>query len=98
MKKFLVLFSCILLTVGANAQYSGAIGARFGKLNNGITYKQFFTTDKDYGFEVQAFYSKIAAQYGATVKGFIYNQVTFRVPVIQLPLDFILGGGIQSGY
>lgn len=48
--------------------------------------------------ELQLYHSLIAATYGYTLKGFLFDQFPFRVPVIELPLDLVLGGGLQAGY
>src|SRR5689334_1489150 len=78
--------------------YRMAIGARFGKFNNGATIKQFLGTDNGMAWEGQLYYSKVADTYGYTVKGFLLDQVTFKIPFVQLPLDFFFGAGLQAGY
>lgn len=99
MKKVcLLVVTLFVLAIHAHGQYRFGIGARFGKLNNGVTLKQFFDESQGWGMEFDLFSSLIAAQYGFTTKGFILNQTMFRVPIIELPLDFIAGGGLQVGY
>jgi len=100
MKKTALIFLLILFHIHVlQAQpYNIAIGARFGKLNNGVTVKGFFPRNENVGIEAQLYSTLQAAQYGYSIKGFVFNQSTFKVPFIELPLDFIIGGGLQFGY
>ncbi len=88
----------ILSFANSQAQYHLGFGVRFGKLNNGVTFKEFFQADQTIGMELQLNSSLIAATYGYSLKGFLLDQIGFRIPYIQLPLDFVFGGGLQFGY
>ncbi|REK00364.1 MAG: hypothetical protein DWQ44_04060 [Bacteroidetes bacterium] len=77
--------------------YSKGIGLRAGKFNTGITFKNFFATDNATALQLDLYYTNVASG-GYTLKGFYIKQIPFNVPIIQLPLDFIFGGGINIGY
>lgn len=47
--------------------------------------------------QFDAYYTNIASG-GYTLKGFFVKQVPFKIPIIQLPLDFVFGGGVHAGY
>jgi hypothetical protein len=98
MRKFAVLLFCIALfkTTYSQKYYTG-IGARFGKFNTGLTFKHFYAPENKYGLEVDGFYTNIP-QGGYTVKGFYLVQNRIKVPILQLPLDFIFGGGLHFAY
>ncbi|REJ80042.1 MAG: hypothetical protein DWQ33_13925, partial [Bacteroidetes bacterium] len=76
---------------------SKGIGLRSGKFNTGITFKNFFATDNATALQLDLYYTNVASG-GYTLKGFYIKQIPFNVPIIQLPLDFIFGGGINIGY
>jgi hypothetical protein len=100
MKKPFLLFAFFILsfsTMQAQPDYHIAIGARFGKLNNGVTFKELFQADQNIGMEFQLYHSLEATTDGWTVKGFLFDQIPFKIPFFQLPLDFIAGGGLQIG-
>ena len=101
-KKFflrLVFFLLVFISAGTKsfAQYHAGIGYRFAKFNNGLTMKYFFRPDNATGFSVLIAYSKIAED-GWVISPLYENQLPFRIPLIQLPLDFIAGAGIHVGY
>ena len=54
--------------------------------------------DQNISVEAQLYSSLIAGTYGYTGKAFLEDQVTFHIPFIELPLDFVFGGGFQGGY
>jgi hypothetical protein len=98
LRKFLALLffvSCFYISQ-AQKYYTG-IGARFGKFNTGLTFKHFYAPENRYGIEIDGFYTNIP-QGGYTVKGLFLVQNRIKVPIIQLPLDFIYGGGIHAAY
>jgi hypothetical protein len=97
-RRFLLIAFFILSFSCSQAQYQMAIGALFGKLNNGVTFKYLFNEDEGMGLEFQAYSSLVAAQRGYTVKGFLNDEIPFKIAFLQLPLDFIGGGGFQVGY
>ena len=98
MKKTIVLISFCMFIYSASAQlYISGIGIRAGKFNTGITTKYFFIADNNSGMQFDAYYTNIASG-GYTLKGFYVKQVPFKIPIIQIPLDFIFGGGLHAGY
>jgi len=80
-----------------NAQYHAAIGARFAKFNSGLTMKYFFFPDNATGVSLLIAHSKIADG-GWVISPMYVHQLPFRIPMIQLPLDFIAGIGMHFGY
>jgi hypothetical protein len=99
MKKLIVFVLIGLLAVpAAKAQlYYAAIGGRAGKFNTGITFKYFANTNNAIGYQFDGYYTNIASG-GYTAKGFVIKQIPFKLPIVQLPLDFIVGGGAHAGY
>ncbi len=98
MKKIILLIVlCFSFMVGYSQLYISGIGIRAGKFNTGITSKFFFYADNNTGMQFDAYYTNIASG-GYTVKAFFIKQVPFKIPIIQLPLDFIFGGGAHAGY
>ena len=43
------------------------------------------------------YYTNIASK-GCTIKAIHYKQIPFKMPIVQLPLDFIYGGGVHGAY
>jgi hypothetical protein len=98
MKKLVVLLFFISFIIVSNAQkYYTGIGLRAGKFNSGITFKHFYAPENRYGIEIGGYYTNIP-QGGYTVKGFYLIQNRIKVPIIQIPLDFIFGGGVHGAY
>jgi hypothetical protein len=98
MKKGTVLIMLLGLSAICNAQkYYTGIGLRFGKFNTGLTFKHFYAPENRYGIEIDGFYTNIP-QGGYTLKGLYLVQNRIKVPILQLPLDFIFGGGIHLAY
>jgi hypothetical protein len=98
MKKALIIMLFYLMSSTAYSQlYISGIGVRAGKFNTGITSKFFFYANSNTGIQFDAYYTNIASG-GYTLKGFFVKQVPFKIPIIQLPLDFIFGGGLHAGY
>src|SRR5260221_14302323 len=91
---FLILF---LFSIQSVAQYTAAVGARAGKFGSGLTMKYFFFADNASGFELMILRSKIANS-GWAIVPFYEHQLPFRIPLIQLPLDFIAGIGMHVAY
>lgn len=89
-----VLFSCSLTSF---AQYHAGIGGRAGKFNSGVTMKYFFQPDNATGISLLIAHSKIADG-GWVISPMYEHQVPFHIPIIQLPLDFIVGMGMHMGY
>ncbi len=98
MKKISTLLFLFFLAFGAFAQqYYSGIGLRVGKFNTGISYKHFMNSDNATGLQLDAYYSNVASG-GNTIKGFVIQQTRVKIPIIQLPLDFIYGAGVNVGY
>ena len=99
MKKILIVF--LLLSGAASGYvpkgYYTGIGVRFGKFSSGLSYKHFYNTDNATGIQIDALYSNMAAD-GFTLKGYYLKQWPFKLPIIQLPLDFVIGGGLHAAY
>ena len=98
MSRFKLLFFLILFlfSIQSVAQYHAAVGARAGKFGSGLTIKYFFYPDNASGFELMILHTKIA-NHGWWLVPFYERQLPFRVPLIQLPLDFIAGAGLHVG-
>ncbi len=98
MKKAILI--CLLLIfskVGFSQKYYMGIGARVGKFHSGFSFKYFVNTNNATGFQLEAMYANIASG-GGVIKGFVIKQLPFKIPIIQLPLDFIAGVGAHAGY
>ena len=97
---FLILTSVVLFVCKTQAHtniYYSAFGIRVGKFNSGISYKHFYNTDNATAIQIDAYFTHMADG-GYTVKGYYLRQIPFKLPIIQLPLDFIYGGGLHVGY
>ena len=77
--------------------YYTGVGLRVGKFNSGISYKHFYGSDNITAIQVDAYITHMADG-GFTLKGFYLRQFPFKIPIVQLPLDFIYGGGLHMGY
>ncbi|MFM8433576.1 MAG: hypothetical protein ACKOA1_12330 [Bacteroidota bacterium] len=98
MNKVWIFISMLLLSSQISAQrYYAAFGGRAGKFNTGVTFKYFWNTDNATGVKLDGYYTKMGAG-GYTIKGFAIKQVPFKIPIIQLPLDLIIGGGVHGGF
>ena len=91
---FCILFASVTLSY---AQYHAAIGGRVAKFNSGLTMKYFFNADNATGVSLLIAHSKIS-EGGWVISPMYISQHPFHIPIIQLPLDFIAGGGIHIGY
>ena len=101
MKKFffvLLFLTGVFYQVGAiTKMYTTAFGFRVGKFNSGISYKHFYNSDNATGLQLDAYITHMADG-GYTLKGFYLRQIPFKLPIVQLPLDFIYGFGLHAGY
>jgi len=98
MKKILLIIVLVSCTMMASARrYYTGIGLRVGRFDFGATFKHFYNTDQATGMQFDAFYG-LFGSYGYTVKGYYIKQIPFKLPIIQLPLDLVLGGGVHIGY
>ncbi len=98
MKKIFIagLFLSLSFLASARNYYTG-IGLRAGKFSSGITFKHFYNSDNATGIQIDAMYSNMSAD-GFTIKGYYIKQIPFKIPIIQLPLDLVIGGGIHAAY
>jgi hypothetical protein len=99
MKRLLLIFVFLSSQVSAQRYFSyhTGVGARAGKFNTGLTFKHFFNADNATGIQVEAYYANVASG-GYTGKFFLIKQNRFKIPIIQLPLDFVYGAGVHAGY
>jgi hypothetical protein len=98
MKKLFLIFLLALLSHSAFSQkYYMGIGGRAGKFHTGLSWKYFMGATNSIGMQIEAYYANIASG-GYVVKGFLIKQLPFKVPIIQLPLDFVAGAGVHAGY
>lgn len=79
------------------AQYHAGVGLRIGKFSSGLSIKYFLYPDNASGFELMFLKTKIAKG-GWWLAMFYERQMPFDFPLIQLPLDFIVGAGTHIGY
>jgi hypothetical protein len=97
-KKIIIFFFVLFTSASASyAQYHAAIGGRVAKFNSGLSMKYFFGTDNATGISLLIAHSKIS-EGGWVISPMYENQMPFRIPLIQLPLDFIVGLGMHVGY
>ncbi|MBK8363045.1 MAG: hypothetical protein IPN61_09340 [Bacteroidetes bacterium] len=97
-KKIFIILLCTLLSNSTFAQkYYMGIGGRAGKFYTGASFKYFFNSTNSTGMQLEAAYANITVG-GYNLKGFIIKQIPFKVPIIQLPLDFVYGAGVHAGY
>src|SRR4030095_675936 len=97
MKKIYSSLSLVLVCFLSHAQYHAAIGGRLAKFNSGITMSYFTGTDNASGISLLIAHSKIS-EGGWVISPLYVCQRSLHVPIIQLPLNFIGGGGIHVGY
>ncbi len=97
-KRIFIFLLFTLLFSGAYAQkYYMGIGARAGKFYTGASFKYFFNSTNATGIQLEAAYANITVG-GYNLKGFLIKQIPFKVPIIQLPLDFVYGIGLHAAY
>src|SRR5258706_10376679 len=98
MHKKIISFCILFTSVSASyAQYHAGIGGRVAKFNSGLTMKYFFRPDNATGVSILIAHSKIS-EGGWVISPMYENQLPFRIPLIQLPLDFIMGVGMHIGH
>ncbi len=97
-RKILVVFVLLLLVKQSYSQkYYMGIGGRAGKFYTGASFKYFFNPTNSTGIQLEATYANIASG-GFNLKAFMIKQLPFKVPIIQLPLDFVYGAGLHAGF
>jgi len=96
-----LLLVCLIffgLQSQSNAQeYHLAIGGRWGKVNSGLSAKYMFGAENNRGVQAEIYRTYVYSK-GWTGKIFYVKQGTFHIPLLQVPLDYILGGGLHGGY
>ena len=92
----IIILLFLMKTTFAQKYYMG-IGARAGKFYTGASFKYFFNSTNSTGIQLEAAYANITVG-GYNLKGFILKQLPFKVPIIQLPLDFVYGVGLHAAY
>jgi hypothetical protein len=98
MRIFTLTLALIMLTMAASARrYYTGIGLRAGKFSSGVSFKHFYNTDNATGVQIDAMYSNMSAD-GFTLKAYYLKQIPFKLPIIQLPLDLVLGAGLHGAY
>jgi len=93
-----LLFLLLAINLASYGQlYYTGIGLRAGKFNSGVTFKRFFDADNSVGMQADLCFTHIADD-GWTLKAFYLRQFPFKIPIIQIPLDLVLGGGLHTGF
>lgn len=92
----LVVFSLLIYTQ-SHAQYYTGVGARLGKFSSGVSVKYFFDANNAKGLELFLGKTKIARG-GYIGKLFYENQTPCTMPLLQIPLDIVFGGGAHLAY
>ena len=102
MKKILthiILLAALSLVAAkqTQAQYYTGIGVRLGKFSSGVSVKYFFDANNAKGLELFAGKTKIAR--GGYIGRLLYeNQTPCTMPLLQIPLDIVFGGGAHAAY
>lgn len=87
----------LLISTQSSAQYYTGVGVRLGKFSSGVTVKYFFDANNAKGLELFAGKTKIAR--GGYIARLLYvNQTPCTMPLLQIPLDIIFGGGAHAAY
>jgi hypothetical protein len=81
----------------SQAQYYTGIGLRLGKFSSGVSVKYFFDANNAKGLELFAGKTKIARG-GYIAKLFYESQAPCTMPLLQIPLDIVFGGGAHAAY
>ena len=87
----------LMISATTNAQYYTSVGLRLGKFASGVSVKYFFDANNATGIEVIAAKTK-TARGGYVVTGLYESQTPIRMPILQIPLDIVFGGGVHAGY
>src|ERR1044072_7797232 len=87
----------LLIYTQSPAQYYTGIGARLGKFSSGISVKYLLDANNAKGLELFVGKTKIARG-GYIGKLFYVNQTPCKLPLLQIPLDIIFGGGTHVAY
>ncbi|MBL0102535.1 MAG: hypothetical protein IPP51_01415 [Bacteroidetes bacterium] len=98
MKRILALILFVFVVNTAMAQkYTFGIGGRAGKFYTGASMKFVFATDNATSLQLDVMYANVASG-GYVLKGYLIKQIPFKIPIVQLPLDFVYGLGVHAGY
>ena len=93
----IMLCAALMIAVTTNAQYYTEVGVRLGKFASGVSLKYFFDANNQQGIEVIAAKTK-TAKGGYVLTGLYESQTSIRMPILQIPLDIVFGGGVHGGY
>ena len=92
-----MLCAALMISTATKAQYYTGVGIRLGKFASGVSFKYFFDANNAQGIEVIAASTK-TARGGYTLTGLYECQTPIRMPILQIPLDIVFGGGVHGGY
>ena len=91
------VITMLMISATTNAQYYTGVGLRLGKFASGVSFKYFFDANNATGLEIIAAKTKTAK--GGYVATVLYeSQTPIRMPILQIPLDIVFGGGVHAGY
>src|SRR5204862_4346640 len=77
-------------------QYYTGVGVRLGKFASGVSVKYFFDANNSSAIELIAAKTKTAK--GGYVATALYEcQTPINMPILQIPLDIVFGGGVHAG-
>jgi hypothetical protein len=89
--------AALMVTTAASAQYYTGIGIHIGRFASGVSIKYFFDANNANGIEVIAARTR-EANGGYTATALYEHQKPINMPLLQIPLDFVFGGGAHVGY
>ena len=87
----------LFISAAAQAQYYTGVGLRLGKFASGVSVKYFFDANNASAIELIAAKTKTAK--GGYIATALYEcQTPITMPILQIPLDIVFGGGVHGGY
>lgn len=93
----LLITLSLFISTQSQAQYYTGIGVRLGKFSSGVSVKYFFDANNANGLELFAGKTKIA--HGGYIARLMYeSQTPCTMPLLQIPLDIVFGGGVHVAY
>ena len=98
MKKIYLIITTIILSFNFSIaqEYTNSIGIKVGKFSSGITAKRFFSSTNSLAMEGNLTMKKNFGTALATI--FLEKQFSLRDSDLKIPLDLILGGGVQTAF
>ncbi|MBK5286256.1 MAG: hypothetical protein JJE25_12725 [Bacteroidia bacterium] len=94
---FVCVCTMLMISATSNAQYYTGVGLRLGKFASGVSFKYFFDANNAKGIEIIAAKTK-TAKGGYLLTGLYECQTPIKIPILQIPLDLVFGGGVHGGY